>query len=40
VVRSTPANAFVMEHDNPNDLSRFANRALTGAKALLKGATA
>ncbi|MBU1297225.1 sugar phosphate isomerase/epimerase [Marinomonas sp. UCMA 3892] len=39
VVRSTPASAFVMEHDNPNDLSRFANRALTGAKALLKGAT-
>ena len=40
VVRSTPANAFVMEHDSPNDLSRFATRALSGAKALVKGAAA
>lgn len=30
----TRAKYFVMEHDNPNDLERFASRSLAAAKAL------
>lgn len=28
----TPAKAFVMEHDNPSDLGRFARRSIAAAK--------
>ncbi|WMT90696.1 sugar phosphate isomerase/epimerase [Pelagibacterium sp. H642] len=30
----TPAKYFVMEHDNPNDLERFASRSIAAAKSL------
>ncbi|MCT8161791.1 sugar phosphate isomerase/epimerase family protein [Pseudoruegeria sp. SHC-113] len=30
----TPAKYFVMEHDNPNDLNRFASRSIANFKAL------
>lgn len=30
----TPAKYFVMEHDNPNDLERFASRSIATAKSL------
>lgn len=30
----TPAKYFVMEHDNPNDLERFASRSIAAAKTL------
>ena len=30
----TPAKHFVMEHDNPNDLERFASRSITTANSL------
>ena len=30
----TPAKYFVMEHDNPNDLERFASRSIEAAKSL------
>ncbi|TYL46965.1 sugar phosphate isomerase/epimerase family protein [Marinomonas sp. IMCC 4694] len=38
-VRQTPARTFVMEHDNPSDVSRFARRSIDGA-TLIVGATA
>lgn len=30
----TPAELLVMEHDNPNDLARFASRSITALQAL------
>lgn len=33
-LRATPAKHFVMEHDNPKDAARFAERSLAAAKAL------
>lgn len=31
--QKTPANHFVMEHDNPSDIERFAARSIASAKA-------
>ncbi|MBP7002473.1 sugar phosphate isomerase/epimerase [Amaricoccus sp.] len=33
-LRDTPARNFVMEHDNPKDAKRFAERSIEAAKAL------
>lgn len=33
-LRKTPARNFVMEHDNPKDAKRFAERSIAAAKAL------
>jgi len=33
-LRKTPAKNFIMEHDNPKDAARFAERSLASAKAL------
>ncbi|MDH2436261.1 sugar phosphate isomerase/epimerase [Pokkaliibacter sp. MBI-7] len=33
-LQATPARVFVMEHDNPSDLARFAARSLSTAHAL------
>jgi len=34
-LRDTPAEVFVLEHDNPSDPARFARRSLAAAEALL-----
>ncbi|WP_428241325.1 sugar phosphate isomerase/epimerase family protein [Gynuella sp.] len=34
VIRATPATQFIMEHDNPSDITRFAKRAIDGARKL------
>lgn len=34
VLRTTPCENFIMEHDNPSDHARFARRSLAAAKAL------
>lgn len=34
LVQDSPATVFVMEHDNPNDLSRFASRSIQGAQQM------
>lgn len=33
-LKDTPANIFVMEHDNPNDHQRFARRSIAAVNAL------
>ncbi|MBP7242994.1 sugar phosphate isomerase/epimerase [Amaricoccus sp.] len=33
-LRKTPARNFVMEHDNPSDAKRFAERSIAAARAL------
>ena len=33
-LRTTPCRNFIMEHDNPSDHARFAERSLAAAKAL------
>ena len=34
VKRETKAELFVMEHDNPNDVDRFARRSIAYCKSL------